>query len=163
MCGIIGVVGGGSLAKQLTDGLRRLEYRGYDSAGIVITLPGGEMQRMRAANGKNSLADLESESQSLASADILSGIGHTRWATHGGPTLPNAHPHYDCSERLAVIQNGIVENFAELKGQLIERGHSFTSETDTEVISHLLEEEMNTGITLLEAVKIASGELGHRG
>ncbi len=159
MCGIIGVVGGGSLAKQLTDGLRRLEYRGYDSAGLVVTLPGGEMRRLRAANGKNSLVELEAESQSLTSGAIVSGIGHTRWATHGGPTLLNAHPHYDCSERLAVIQNGIVENYAELKAELIEKGHIFTSETDTEVISHLLEEEIKGGLSLLDAVQEASRKM----
>ncbi|MDA8196525.1 MAG: glutamine--fructose-6-phosphate transaminase (isomerizing) [Actinomycetota bacterium] len=153
MCGIIGVVGEGSHAKQLTDGLRRLEYRGYDSAGLVVTFSDGEMQRRRVANGKNSLSELELETSEISSESIVSGIGHTRWATHGRPSLPNAHPHLDCSERLAVIQNGIVENYAELKVELIEKGHIFSSETDTEVISHLLEDEMRTGVTLLEAVK----------
>ena len=133
MCGIVGYTGGQSAITPLLEGLRRLEYRGYDSAGIALGTTGTLFIQKRA--GK--LANLEAElAGALPSAS--SGIGHTRWATHGGPTDRNAHPHVDNDGKLAVIHNGIIENYAQLRAELQSRGHSFTSDTDTESVAHLL-------------------------
>jgi glucosamine--fructose-6-phosphate aminotransferase (isomerizing) len=148
MCGIIGVIGREAAAPQLIDALKRLEYRGYDSAGVA-TLEQGQLTRRRA-QGK--LRNLE---QRLASEPVLGtiGIGHTRWATHGRPTENNAHPH--ATDRLAVVHNGIIENFVELRRELEAEGAKFTTETDTEVIAHLVSAEMARGASPVEAVKAA--------
>src|ERR1700755_3426474 len=138
MCGIVGILGKTAVADQLIEALRRLEYRGYDSAGVA-TLENGCIQRRRAA-GK--LRNLElCLSQAPLSGAI--GIGHTRWATHGSPTETNAHPH--ATEKLAVVHNGIIENFRELREELEKTGAKFGSETDTEVVAHLVTREMKNG------------------
>jgi glucosamine--fructose-6-phosphate aminotransferase (isomerizing) len=135
MCGIVGYVGKKRVVPVIIDGLRRLEYRGYDSAGIAVCGNGGALQ-IRRAEGK--LRNLE-EVIRLKPLDGTYGIGHTRWATHGRPTEENAHPHRDCTGRIVVVHNGIIENYVSLKKKLIEEGHKFTTETDTEVIAHLVE------------------------
>jgi len=148
MCGIIGIIGQGPAAPQLIDALKRLEYRGYDSAGVA-TLENGKLTRRRA-EGK--LKNLESR---LAREPLQGpiGIGHTRWATHGRPTENNAHPH--ATEKLAVVHNGIIENFSELRRELEQDGAKFATETDTEVIAHLVTAEMNKGASPVDAVKTA--------
>jgi glutamine---fructose-6-phosphate transaminase (isomerizing) len=148
MCGIIGIIGRGPAAPQLIDALKRLEYRGYDSAGVA-TLENGKLTRRRA-EGK--LKNLESR---LAREPLQGpiGIGHTRWATHGRPTENNAHPH--ATEKLAVVHNGIIENFSELRRELEQDGAKFATETDTEVIAHLVTAEMNKGASPVDAVKMA--------
>jgi glutamine---fructose-6-phosphate transaminase (isomerizing) len=136
MCGIVGYVGKKRVVPVIIDGLRKLEYRGYDSAGIAVAGNGtGELQ-VRRAEGK--LRNLE-EVIRLKPLDGTYGIGHTRWATHGRPTEENAHPHRDCTGKIVVVHNGIVENYLSLKKKLIEEGHKFSTETDTEVIAHLVE------------------------
>ena len=135
MCGIVGYIGDRGASPLLLDGLKRLEYRGYDSAGVAIL--NGHGVETRKAAGK--ISKLEA---ALATAPIAGnlGIAHTRWATHGAPTETNAHPHVDCRNNIAVVHNGIIENSTTLKSQLVERGHKFVSETDTEVLAHLIEE-----------------------
>src|SRR5437870_4698131 len=135
MCGIVGYVGKKRVVPVIIEGLRRLEYRGYDSAGIAVAGNGDGLQ-VRRAEGK--LRNLE-ETIRLKPIDGTYGIGHTRWATHGRPTEENAHPHRDCTGRVVVVHNGIIENYVLLKKKLIEEGHKFTTETDTEVIAHLVE------------------------
>jgi glucosamine--fructose-6-phosphate aminotransferase (isomerizing) len=135
MCGIVGYVGTKSVVPVILEGLRRLEYRGYDSAGIAVC-GNGEGFQLRRAEGK--LRNLE-ESVRLKPIEGTYGIGHTRWATHGRPTEENAHPHRDCTGKVVVVHNGIVENYLSLKKKLIEEGHKFTTETDTEIIAHLVE------------------------
>src|SRR5438874_5194875 len=135
MCGIVGYVGKKRVVPVIIEGLRRLEYRGYDSAGIAVAGNGDGLQ-VRRAEGK--LRNLE-ETIRLKPLDGTYGIGHTRWATHGRPTDSNAHQHRDCSSRVVVVHNGIIENYLALKKRLIEEGHKFTTETDTEVIAHLVE------------------------
>ena len=148
MCGIVGVIGSEPVAAKIVEALKRLEYRGYDSAGVA-TLEHGHMERRRAA-GK--LKNLEIRlSESPLSGPI--GIGHTRWATHGRPTENNAHPH--ASDRLAVVHNGIIENFRELREELTAKGHVFATETDTEVVAHLVTDEMRSGKGPEEAVAAA--------
>src|SRR5437762_836093 len=142
MCGIIGYIGPKDVVPVLIDGLRRLEYRGYDSAGVAV-VSNGEVDLRRSA-GK--LSNLEQ----IIGSDPISGdygVGHTRWATHGRPTEENAHPHQDCSGKIVVVHNGIIENYVELKRELQSRGHKFVTETDSEVIAHLLEVEMATPAT----------------
>ena len=148
MCGIIGIIGREAAAPQLIEALKRLEYRGYDSAGVA-TLEDGKLTRRRA-EGK--LKNLESR---LAREPLQGpiGIGHTRWATHGRPTENNAHPH--ATEKLAVVHNGIIENFSELRRELEQDGAKFATETDTEVIAHLVTAEMNKGASPVDAVKTA--------
>jgi glutamine---fructose-6-phosphate transaminase (isomerizing) len=151
MCGIVGYAGNQQALPILLEGLRRLEYRGYDSAGVAV-LDGGELQVVRKA-GK-----LEALEQALGSDDALSGlsgIGHTRWATHGQPTDRNAHPHLDCSGRVAVIHNGIIENFYTLRAQLEAEGHRFASQTDTECVAHLVEAALAKGLAFPDAVRTA--------
>jgi glucosamine--fructose-6-phosphate aminotransferase (isomerizing) len=148
MCGIIGIIGPEPAAPQLVDALKRLEYRGYDSAGVA-TLEQGRLTRRRA-EGK--LKNLEKR-LGLEPLSGTIGIGHTRWATHGRPTENNAHPH--ATEKLAVVHNGIIENFAELRRELEGRGAKFSTETDTEVVAHLVTEEMKRGASPAEAVKAA--------
>ena len=135
MCGIIGYIGGKKVVPVLIEGLRKLEYRGYDSAGIAV-VQDGEL-RLRRAAGK--LRDLE-DVLAASPLDGSYGLGHTRWATHGRPTEENAHPHRDCTGKIVVVHNGIIENYLALKEELSGRGHTFTTETDTEVIAHLIEE-----------------------
>jgi glucosamine--fructose-6-phosphate aminotransferase (isomerizing) len=150
MCGIVGYVGKKSVVPVILDGLRRLEYRGYDSAGIAVAGNGDGLQVCRA-EGK--LRNLE-EAIRLKPIHGTYGIGHTRWATHGRPTEENAHPHRDCTGKIVVVHNGIVENYLSLKKKLIEEGHKFTTETDTEIIAHLVEkylaEKSNGHRVLLE-------------
>ncbi|HEX8817985.1 MAG TPA: glutamine--fructose-6-phosphate transaminase (isomerizing) [Terriglobales bacterium] len=136
MCGIVGYVGKKEVVPVIIDGLRRLEYRGYDSAGIAVCGNGDGLQ-VRRAEGK--LRNLE-EVIRHKPLEGTYGIGHTRWATHGRPTEENAHPHRDCTGRIVVVHNGIIENYVALKKKLIEQGHKFTTETDTEVIAHLIEQ-----------------------
>src|SRR5215472_4215289 len=135
MCGIVGYVGNKSVVPVIIEGLRRLEYRGYDSAGIAVC-GNGEGLQLRRAEGK--LRNLE-EAIKQKPLEGTYGIGHTRWATHGRPTEENAHPHRDCTGKIVVVHNGIVENYLSLKKKLIEEGHTFTTETDTEIIAHLVE------------------------
>jgi len=137
MCGIVGYVGKKKVVPVIIEGLRRLEYRGYDSAGIAVGSPLRTTLEVRRAPGK--LANLE-EVLREHPVDGTYGIGHTRWATHGRPTEENAHPHRDCTGRLVVVHNGIVENYLPLKRELTEQGHRFVTETDTEVIAHLIEQ-----------------------
>ncbi len=148
MCGIVGILGAGPVAEQIVEALKRLEYRGYDSAGIA-TLEKGELTRRRAS-GKLKNLELRLSNHPLQGAV---GIGHTRWATHGKPTEVNAHPH--ASERLAVVHNGIIENFRALREELTGRGCRFETETDTEVVAHLVTAELDSGKTPAEAVAAA--------
>jgi len=148
MCGIVGIVGNEAAAPQLVNALKRLEYRGYDSAGVA-TLEHGVLTRRRA-EGK--LKNLEQRLSREPLGGTI-GIGHTRWATHGRPTENNAHPH--ATEKLAVVHNGIIENFAELRRELEAQGAKFSTETDTEVVAHLVTEEMKRGASPVEAVKRA--------
>ncbi|MEM0450786.1 MAG: glutamine--fructose-6-phosphate transaminase (isomerizing) [Nitrososphaerota archaeon] len=138
MCGIIGFTGSGNALEVLIRGLRRLEYRGYDSAGLALLTRDG----ISVVKRVGSVEALEREVSSLAGTESSVGIAHTRWATHGGVTDRNAHPHTSCDGRVAIVHNGIIENHEELRAELIARGHRFTSETDSEVIAHLLEEEL---------------------
>jgi glucosamine--fructose-6-phosphate aminotransferase (isomerizing) len=138
MCGIVGILGREPVAEQLVDALKRLEYRGYDSAGVA-TLEEGRLTRRRA-QGK--LRNLETKLREDPLKGVI-GIGHTRWATHGKPNENNAHPH--ATERLAVVHNGIIENFRELREELERKGVKFGTETDTEVIAHLVTDEMKNG------------------
>ncbi|OGU03290.1 MAG: glutamine--fructose-6-phosphate aminotransferase [Gemmatimonadetes bacterium GWC2_71_10] len=152
MCGIVGYVGPRQATPLLIEGLKRLEYRGYDSAGIAVIADG----RLVVQKAAGKIATLESQlSGSLMNG--LTGIAHTRWATHGAPTTRNAHPHTDCADNIAVVHNGIIENATALRTMLVERGHKFTSETDTEVIAHLIEQFYQG--SLEEAVAAALREL----
>src|SRR5882724_5679711 len=159
MCGIVGYVGNKRVVPVILDGLKRLEYRGYDSAGIAVAGNGDGLQ-IRRAEGK--LRNLE-EVIRLKPIDGTYGIGHTRWATHGRPTEENAHPHRDCTGKIVVVHNGIIENYVPLKKKLIEEGHKFTTETDTEVIAHLVEKILKTANghkpALEEAVRKMVGQL----
>src|SRR6266516_5746185 len=132
MCGIVGYVGNKQVVPLIIEGLRKLEYRGYDSAGIAV-VDGDNHLEIRRAEGK--LRNLE-EVMRLDPIDGTYGMGHTRWATHGRPTEENAHPHRDCTGRIVVVHNGIIENYLQLKDRLIEQGHKITTETDTEIIAH---------------------------
>src|SRR4029434_4816012 len=137
MCGIIGYIGSKPVVPVLLEGLRRMEYRGYDSAGVAVVNPEGITLRRSA--GK--LANLENTIRTEP-IDGLYAVGHTRWATHGRPTEENAHPHRDCTGRIVVVHNGIIENYLELKKELQTQGHEFKTETDTEIVAHLVEREM---------------------
>src|SRR6476469_7648743 len=150
MCGIVGYVGKKRVVPVIIEGLRRLEYRGYDSAGIAVC-GNGEGLQIRRAEGK--LRNLE-EVIRLKPLDGTYGIGHTRWATHGRPTEENAHPHRDCTGRIVVVHNGIIENYLDLKRQLQQEGHTFVTETDTEIVAHLVERE-SQGDGLENAVRRA--------
>jgi glucosamine--fructose-6-phosphate aminotransferase (isomerizing) len=160
MCGIVGYVGPKKVVPLILDGLRRLEYRGYDSAGIAVVQKDGQLD-IRRASGK--LRNLE-EAIRLSPLDGVYGIGHTRWATHGRPTEENAHPHRDCTGQVVVVHNGIIENYLELKRQLAAEGHTFVTETDTEVVAHLVEKFLEgrhgqSARPLEEAVRLAVQQL----
>src|SRR5436309_8353682 len=135
MCGIVGYVGPDQALPILLEGLRRLEYRGYDSAGVAVL--DGSLRVVKRAGKLSQLEAALAESGGLAGR---TGMGHTRWATHGAPTDRNAHPHVDCDGAVAVVHNGTLENFAELREALDSRGHTLRSETDTEAVAHLVEE-----------------------
>ena len=162
MCGIVGYTGRNAAKSRLIEGLERLEYRGYDSAGIALQEEG----RLQLLHRVGKVAQLE-EVAKLVDDSSTCGIGHTRWATHGAPSVRNAHPHVSCEGDIAVVHNGIIENFAELREQLAARGHKLTSETDTEVVAHLVEEAyhgwpgsgMDGCRDLLEALRIASSQI----
>lgn len=145
MCGIVGYIGRREAAPIIVEGLKKLEYRGYDSFGVATISGGIELDKHQGR--------ISDSSRSAAHLKGKIGIGHTRWATHGIPNDINAHPHMDCSNRIAVVHNGIIENYAELKRELISRGHIFRSETDTEVVAHLVEEEYALEKDLLSAVQ----------
>jgi glucosamine--fructose-6-phosphate aminotransferase (isomerizing) len=151
MCGIIGVTGEPDALPLIIDALHRLEYRGYDSAGVAVVADDG-IWRARAAEGTHSVADLV-ELTAEAPPTHHAAIGHTRWATHGHPTPENAHPHIDCTGRVALIHNGIIENHLELRADLEADGHALTSATDTEVMAHLIERHLAAGATLEEATR----------
>ncbi|MGH3851187.1 MAG: glutamine--fructose-6-phosphate transaminase (isomerizing), partial [Pseudonocardiaceae bacterium] len=148
MCGIVGVAGTGPALPFLLEGLSRLEYRGYDSSGVAMVDDGGVWLRRRA--GK--LAELAA-AVGDAPHSATTGIGHTRWATHGGPSERNAHPHTDMSGRLALVHNGIIENHAELGDELVAAGCEMRSDTDTEVLAHLIAVAMEAGLGLADAVR----------
>jgi glucosamine--fructose-6-phosphate aminotransferase (isomerizing) len=154
MCGIVGYVGPDEALPIILEGLGHLEYRGYDSAGVAVL--DGELEVVKKA-GK--LAALEKELSENGSPRGSVGMGHTRWATHGQPTDRNAHPHLDCRQRIAVIHNGIIENFQELKTRLLDAGHIFVSDTDTEVMAHLIEDAVKEGNGLAEGVRAAVAQL----
>jgi glucosamine--fructose-6-phosphate aminotransferase (isomerizing) len=153
MCGIIGATGPATVGDLLLDGLERLEYRGYDSAGMALQYH-GTLERVRAATGTRSLGDLRKTAEGLPGfSRSVTGIGHTRWATHGHPTEDNAHPVVDCTGRVAVVHNGIIENWRELSARLASEGHERTTDTDTEVLAHLVESELAAGASLADAVR----------
>src|ERR1700689_1941542 len=150
MCGIVGYIGSTKVVPVIIEGLRKLEYRGYDSAGIAVVTKEGKLEIRRAPGKLRNLEDV------LAKAPIEGtyGIGHTRWATHGRPTEENAHPHRDCTGQIVVVHNGIIENYLELKEQLQAEGHKFVTETDTEIVAHLVEKNSQGGkLGLEEAVR----------
>lgn len=153
MCGIVGYVGKQDAWPIIYEGLKRLEYRGYDSAGIAIVDAQGDIQ-VRKTVGKVTGLD---EAATTGHPQGSVGLGHTRWATHGRPSHDNAHPHIDCQQRIAVVHNGIVENYLELKQRLTGAGHVFYSETDTEVITHLVEEGMEQGLSFQDAFRSMGG------
>src|SRR5436190_5526179 len=155
MCGIVGYVGNKQVVPLIIDGLRKLEYRGYDSAGIAVVNKDHNLE-IRRAEGK--LRNLE-EAIRLSPLDGTYGIGHTRWATHGRPTEENAHPHRDCTGRVVVVHNGIIENYLQLKERLRKTDHQFVTETDTEIIAHLIEEYLRAGHSFESAVRDAIREL----
>ncbi len=155
MCGIVGYVGKKQVVPLIIDGLRKLEYRGYDSAGIAVVDKDHQLQ-IRRAKGK--LRNLE-EALRLQTLDGTYGVGHTRWATHGRPTEENAHPHRDCTGRLVVVHNGIIENYLQLKDELRKKDHRFVTETDTEIIAHLIEDHLKTGASFEDAVRKSVTEL----
>ncbi len=160
MCGIVGYVGKKEPVGVILEGLRRLEYRGYDSAGIAVAGNGGGLQLRRASGKLRNLEDVIRQKP----MDGTYGIGHTRWATHGRPTEENAHPHRDCTGHIVVVHNGIVENYLTLKKQLIAEGHKFVTETDTEIIAHLIEKYFvqkgdGSRVPLEEAVRLAVRQL----
>src|ERR1700691_2588228 len=155
MCGIVGYIGPRKAVPIILDGLKRLEYRGYDSAGVAV-LEDNDCLSVRRAQGK--LRNLE-DALRLSPIDGSYGIGHTRWATHGRPTEENAHPHRDCTGQIVVVHNGIIENYLELKERLQSEGHKFVTETDTEVVAHLVEKHSKGGLPLEEAVRLTLKEL----
>ncbi len=160
MCGIVAYAGTKQAASILVQALRDLEYRGYDSAGIaVLTGPGSEAREVVITKREGKIANLEAALAASGSLEGTTGIGHTRWATHGKPSDLNAHPHKSCGSEVVVIHNGIVENYVDLRAELIDRGHAFVSETDTETIAHLMEERLNAGADLLTALQESARRL----
>jgi glutamine---fructose-6-phosphate transaminase (isomerizing) len=155
MCGIVGYIGPKKVVPVIIEGLRKLEYRGYDSAGIAVVNPGGKLEIRRAPGKLRNLEEVIRKSP----IEGTYGIGHTRWATHGRPTEENAHPHRDCSGEIVVVHNGIIENYLELKEQLQREGHKFVTETDTEVVAHLVERNSQGAVPLEDAVRKSLKEL----
>jgi glucosamine--fructose-6-phosphate aminotransferase (isomerizing) len=155
MCGIVGYIGPKKVVPVIIEGLRKLEYRGYDSAGIAVVTEAGKLEIRRAPGKLRNLEDVIQKSP----IEGTYGIGHTRWATHGRPTEENAHPHRDCTGEIVVVHNGIIENYLELKEQLRREGHKFVTETDTEIVAHLVEKNSQGGIPLEEAVRRSLKEL----
>jgi glucosamine--fructose-6-phosphate aminotransferase (isomerizing) len=155
MCGIVGYAGTREASPLLVEGLQRLEYRGYDSAGVAVMGGEGEL-RIRKRQGK--IAELTASLEGVHPPGSV-GIAHTRWATHGKPSDENAHPHLDCDGEVAVVHNGIVENYQELGQELLAQGHAFSSETDTEIIAHLIEVELRNGVALHEALRATIARL----
>ena len=157
MCGIVGYVGEKLVLPILINGLKRLEYRGYDSAGITLF----EKDELVCLKRKGKIADLEVEVNGMESKATI-GIGHTRWATHGVPSENNAHPHFDCHKQISLVHNGIIENYGQLKSQLLSEGHKFTSETDSEVLVHLIEMfyEGDVAFALRQALQLVRGTFG---
>src|SRR5262252_9943188 len=149
MCGIVGYVGNKQVVPLIIDGLRKLEYRGYDSAGIAVVDENHDLKIQRAEGKLRNLEDVLRQKP----LDGTYGVGHTRWATHGRPTEENAHPHRDCTGRVVVVHNGIIENYLDLKRQLQSEGHRFITETDTEIVAHLVEKELRAGGPLEDAVR----------
>jgi glutamine---fructose-6-phosphate transaminase (isomerizing) len=155
MCGIVGYIGPKKVVPVIIEGLRKLEYRGYDSAGIAVVTQDGKLEIRRAPGKLRNLEEVITKSP----IEGTYGIGHTRWATHGRPTEENAHPHRDCSGQIVVVHNGIIENYVELKEQLQREGHKFVTETDTEIVAHLVEKNSQGGVPLEEAVRRSLKEL----
>src|SRR6266852_2762013 len=155
MCGIVGYIGPKKVGPIIIEGLRKLEYRGYDSAGIAVVPQSGKLEIRRAPGKLRNLEEVIAKSP----LDGTYGIGHTRWATHGRPTEENAHPHRDCTGKIVVVHNGIIENYLELKEKLQKEGHSFATETDTEIVAHLVEKNSQNGVPLEEAVRRSLKEL----
>src|SRR6266850_4032327 len=153
MCGIVGYVGDKGAVGIIVEGLKRLEYRGYDSAGVAVLDRGG--LQVRRAVGR--IKALEATLRDKPLAGTI-GIGHTRWATHGRPSEENAHPHTDCDGSLVVVHNGIIENYLEIKDRLLAEGHRFKSQTDTEVLAHLIEHHLRATPRLEQAVRAALHE-----
>ncbi len=163
MCGIVGYIGNGNVKEILLDSLQRLEYRGYDSAGIAIVSGDNTLHVQKDVGRINNLRN--EVYRNIPNVEGKLGIGHTRWATHGGVTRPNSHPHCDCGNRIALAHNGIIENYRVLKDLLVQKGHTFQSETDTEVLVHLIEEvykdeERNLQSAVVEALKLVEGTYG---
>src|SRR4051794_24426498 len=165
MCGIVGYVGARPCLDLLVAGLEKLEYRGYDSAGISV-IDDGRIDSVRAVGNLDNLRAAVAEQAeegggvAVAAPAATTGVAHTRWATHGRVTEENAHPHGDCTDRIHIVLNGIVENHAELRRELAGQGHHFSSETDAEIVSHLIERNYDGDLT--EAVRLSFGELrGH--
>ncbi len=159
MCGIVGLTGSNDTLNQLRTALAALEYRGYDSAGIaVVDRAKGRIIRHRSALRGAAIADLGSE-RMIWPGDVSAGIAHTRWATHGAPTHDNAHPHVDCRREVAIVHNGIIENHRELSTRLVAAGHVMSSETDSEVIAHLIEEALASGLSTRHSVRAAIAQL----
>ena len=154
MCGIVGYTGSKQVGDILLGGLARLEYRGYDSAGVALEVGAGDDRALDVVREVGKVASLAKKLEEH-DAPSTCGIGHTRWATHGRPTVENAHPHISCDGRIAIVHNGIIENFAELREELVARGHTFRSETDTEVFAHLVEEGYAATHDLMAAVREA--------
>ena len=155
MCGIVGYVGKKQVVPLIIDGLRKLEYRGYDSAGIAVVDENHVLKIQRAEGKLRNLEDVLRHKP----LDGTYGVGHTRWATHGRPTEENAHPHRDCTGRVVVVHNGIIENYLELKEKLEKEGHKFATETDTEIVAHLVEKNSQGGVPLEEAVRLSLKDL----
>jgi len=155
MCGIVGYVGKQKAVPVLLKGLERLEYRGYDSAGIVV----GNSEGLHIIKSRGRIQALKSLIENESTIEGSIGLGHTRWATHGIPSQKNAHPHFDCSGKIGIVHNGIIENYQQLRDELISRGHRFCSDTDSEVIAHLIEEEQKSVSSLEEACKAAFKKL----
>jgi len=155
MCGIVGYVGNKQVVPLIIDGLRKLEYRGYDSAGIAVV---DENHHLEIERAEGKLRNLE-EALREHPLDGTYGVGHTRWATHGRPTEENAHPHRDCTGRVVVVHNGIIENYLQLKDELRKKDHEFVTETDTEIIAHLIEEHLKHGNSFEQAVRATVNEL----
>src|SRR5438046_2370791 len=155
MCGIVGYVGHKQVVPLIIDGLRKLEYRGYDSAGIAVV---DEKHNLEVRRAEGKLRNLE-EALRQKPLDGTYGLGHTRWATHGRPTEENAHPHRDCTGRVVVVHNGIIENYLSIKRALQQEDHQFVTETDTEAVAHLIEKYLKEGAPNLEtAVRLTAND-----